>query len=493
MSPKKKKVVQFKQQDSDVSDKNDNEQNQNDQDEREEVDHEHVVEINAHHHGHNHNAVPSSSMASAAMINQGNDNTTTSDTSNNSNNSNNEQEELIWFKQEENWELTWPIWHMLPRHERKEMALKYGYNTIGEFEEYMSLKSAVGDSTSTTEKVGEQQLQKPYENHLIYNNSDDDNVNHVQQHEEHKQQLSLKKISKDLSDDDDEEDDSSSTSSSNNSQGAENLKVAELSINGTTETSANEQSDESTAGVILLMLPEELLHCIFEWLPIDVYGTLALLNSHWKSVTRTEFVYKRLCERTYLRQSKRKALHVSRFKNSYRLMLEQRPRVRTGGGVYVLKYAQVKKIQRDMWTEIPVGAVLETVYYRYCYFQEDGRVLYALTSRPPHEMFPRFWKMVIHNNNNKDDENEHHDKVAVWGTYQVQKNTVTVDATHPWHSVRMIMTIQDKNNMYGKFNALSFDKHWSSASANFDEYWSQDLVEYKVPHEVFRFVKDKRL
>mmetsp|Transcript_17355 Transcript_17355/g.20789 ORF Transcript_17355/g.20789 Transcript_17355/m.20789 type:complete len:103 (+) Transcript_17355:2-310(+) len=102
-------------------------------------------------------------------------------------------------------------------------------------------------------------------------------------------------------------------------------------------------------------------------------------------------------------------------------------------------------------------------------------------------MFPRFWKMVIHTDNE-----DQHDKAAVWGTYQVQKNTVTVNATHPWHSVRMVMTIQSQS-IFGKFNALSFDKHWSSASANFDEYWSQDLVEYKVPHEQFQFVKDKRL
>jgi F-box protein 9 len=102
----------------------------------------------------------------------------------------------------------------------------------------------------------------------------------------------------------------------------------------------------------ILVLPDELLHRVFDFLPVDTYASLALVSPHWKSFTRTEAVYKRLCERLYLNQSKRRALHVSRFGNSYRTMLERRPRVRAGGGVYVMKYARPKPIQRDMWTEV---------------------------------------------------------------------------------------------------------------------------------------------
>ena len=108
----------------------------------------------------------------------------------------------------------------------------------------------------------------------------------------------------------------------------------------------------------ILVLPDELLHKVFAWLPVDAYATLALVSPHWKAFTRTEAVYKRLCERLYLNQSKRRALHVSRFENSCRTMLEKRPRVRAGGGAYVLKYTQVKKIQRDMWTEVSDNNVL---------------------------------------------------------------------------------------------------------------------------------------
>ena len=33
------------------------------------------------------------------------------------------------------WELTWPIWHLLPRGERQAIASQHGMKTIGEFEE----------------------------------------------------------------------------------------------------------------------------------------------------------------------------------------------------------------------------------------------------------------------------------------------------------------------------------------------------------------------
>lgn len=50
-------------------------------------------------------------------------------------------------------------------------------------------------------------------------------------------------------------------------------------------------------------------------------------------------------------------LNPARFK-SWRNMLVTRPRVRTNG-VYVLETSYVKKPMRDMWTEVPMHAVLE--------------------------------------------------------------------------------------------------------------------------------------
>jgi F-box protein 9 len=57
--------------------------------------------------------------------------------------------------------------------------------------------------------------------------------------------------------------------------------------------------------------------------------------------------------------------------------------------------------------------VLESVYFRYLYFFEDGRVMYALTHAGPHEMIPRFRRMLIHGYGSKD-------KWGVWGQYQLR-------------------------------------------------------------------------
>ena len=134
------------------------------------------------------------------------------------------------------------------------------------------------------------------------------------------------------------------------------------------------------------------------------------------------------------------------------------------------------------FTQIPVGAILENVYYRYLYFQEDGRVLYALTSAAPHEMFRRLLKVC----RKKID-----DPAAVWGTYQVQKNNLTIVACQAWHTVKFDLTIV-ANSLFGKFGSLTMDRHLSSPSGCFED-WSNDRVEYDVPDETFRFVKDPRM
>lgn len=42
-----------------------------------------------------------------------------------------------------------------------------------------------------------------------------------------------------------------------------------------------------------LILPDEMLHLIFDWLPVHANATLALVSPHWKSFTKTESVYDR--------------------------------------------------------------------------------------------------------------------------------------------------------------------------------------------------------
>lgn len=220
---------------------------------------------------------------------------------------------------------------MLPRHERKALAQKHGYKTIGEFEEYMTLQKALDSD-----------VQQPYENNLTYPTFSPTTTTTVEE------EVSLKPKAKVV----EEEDDDASSTDERLEQEMESERINASDKLPTPEL--------LKVGGQILMLPDDMLHRIFDWLPCDAYATLALVSPHWKSFTRTEAVYKRLCERLYLNQSKRRALHVSRFDNSYRVMLEKRPRVRAGGGVYVLKYSKIKPIQRDMWTEVS-GKVSQSI------------------------------------------------------------------------------------------------------------------------------------
>lgn len=240
----------------------------------------------------------------------------------------------LWDREEEGWQMTWPIWHMLPRDERKALAHRHGYRTIGEFEEYMSLQQAVDDSGP--------QLQTPYKNEDIY--------------PKETLKVAAKKIEKENEDDDDDDADNSSTEGKPNDERQAPSCTEDLSL------------DELIKfGGKILMLHDEILHQVFAWLPVDAYATLAMVSPHWKHLTRTESVYRRLCERLYLNQSKRRQLYVSRFGGSYRRMLEQRPRVRAAGGCYVLKYSVVKKIQRDMWTEVCMNKCPSTSFTDRCW------------------------------------------------------------------------------------------------------------------------------
>jgi len=399
----------------------------------------------------------------------------------------------------ENWELTWPIWHLLSHGERKDIASRYGYKSIGEFEEEMTLRKAMGASGGSASDGS-----MAYDSSMVYEAEADprnyglptvaersvDDDPRLKRDTGVSDEDDGKPYARAVTDDENDNDDSSTTSEDSaveeESQSESGCVDADADADACADNEETKKERLKRGGPFLL-LPDETAHHILTYMDVDMYGVMALVSPHWRPFTRTEAVYKVLCERCYLNQSKRKALHVSRFGGSYRRMLETRPRVRTGG-VYVLKYSKVKKIQRDMWTEIPVGAILESVYYRYMYFFEDGRVLYALTSSPPHEMIPRFVKMNITGEK---------DKAAVWGRYEVQRNNVTIWASHPWHDVRFELRIipsdQKIEGARGIFTAMSFARHLSSASGNFDEYWSTDLVEYDVPTEYFRFLRDWRL
>jgi len=84
---------------------------------------------------------------------------------------------------------------------------------------------------------------------------------------------------------------------------------------------------------------------------------------------------------------------------------------------------------------------------------------------------------------------------AIFGTYQIQKDIVTVDIEHPWHHVKLVLRVLEDGAALakGRFWALQFEKHQSSVSNDFDEYWSRDLVEYDVPKQPFQFLRNWRL
>ena len=122
-------------------------------------------------------------------------------------------------------------------------------------------------------------------------------------------------------------------------------------------------------------------------------------------------------------------------------------------------------------------------YYRYLYFQEDGRVLYALSSDPPYEMFRRFLSTCL---------TREPDKQAVWGTYEVSKTTVTITAKQPWQHLKIVVNIDLNDSTHGRYGILTFDEHVASYNGDFSD-WSPSRTVFDVPSEPFRFVKHRRL
>ena len=139
--------------------------------------------------------------------------------------------------------------------------------------------------------------------------------------------------------------------------------------------------------------------------------------------------------------------------------------------------------------------VLVNVYYRYLYFFEDGRVMYALTHISPMEMIPRFSKMLLHGYGSKD-------KWGVWGRYQIKKDIVRVWASQAWTDVCFQLKVIKSNRVLhydsgdkGVCTTMKLEDHMTSISSNFDDD-SNDLVRYDLPsgeQSYFRFLRDRRL
>jgi hypothetical protein len=150
------------------------------------------------------------------------------------------------------------------------------------------------------------------------------------------------------------------------------------------------------------------------------------------------------------------------------------------------------------------------VYYRYVYFLEDGRCLYALTPSAPHEIFRRLVKICCSSPVGKHQTaplpppattagSSTAEDCVVWGRYEIHKNKVIVDARQPWQYVRLELSIQPHVTMHGRFGYLSFDRHMTSTrpmrrySANHNPASDENTINYEVPDKPFRFIPCKDL
>ena len=345
--------------------------------------------------------------------------------------------------------LTWPIWHLLSLAEKEEIAARRGLS-VGVFEEEINLQRAT--------ELSEEPQNESHRYVSAFQTMESDTREYIE-----------------YVDDDNDND----TSSENDDNESSIDYVDPTQQDALSNVRPSEDDVESGHGGAMCLLPDEILFRIMLYIDVDTFGIMAMVSPHWKFFTTSEYAFKILCERSYLNQSKRKVLNLQRW-GSYRNMFINRPRVRLNG-MYVLKYKHIKKIERNMWTEIPMGAILEQIYYRYLCFQEDGYVLYALTASPPYDMIPRFAKMK---------RSQNIDKQAVVGRYEISKYDIKVWTSHRWSDIRLDLSIIAgyPHRRVSNFTELKLVRHRLSQSGDFDH--SDDVVNLQVPTEkMFRFVR----
>ena len=192
------------------------------------------------------------------------------------------------------WELTWPIWHMLPRDERRAIATKHGMKSIGEFEEYMSLTRAVDES----EVVVGGQKSGVMSTHSVEVFRDVDEVEDLTSRMEG---VSVRESAgvagataewhppfvEDIAEGND--DSSVSSSEDDNKPTANEQPQPE-------EVDLESHLEHIKLAGLPCGLPDEILHKCFSFLPVDDYSPLALVSPHWSRFTRCESLYKTLCE-----------------------------------------------------------------------------------------------------------------------------------------------------------------------------------------------------
>jgi F-box protein 9 len=232
------------------------------------------------------------------------------------------------------WQLTWPIWHLLPHVERKRIASDYGMS-VGQFEEFASLQEAMGHSLPTCKAAMG-----------VNHPTSSDSLTHKAPRAVFIKEDQAEGGGNDIS--------PSPLLPSTLESNAKTYDCMILIDNETNRTKKTTNSNTTQSSLLLTMIPEDLIHKILAFLTVDTYGVCRRVCSLLEQMTTKEVSYKIRCERIYSNQTRsRGVMRMERWNYSYRNMWRNRPRVLTGGGLYLLKYSHIKPIQRDMWTEVP--------------------------------------------------------------------------------------------------------------------------------------------
>jgi len=163
----------------------------------------------------------------------------------------------------DSWELTWPIWHMLPPSERKQIAKEYGFHNIGDFEESLTFSRALLVNMEKLDPFDNSQL------HDLENRPETYDLPIVTERHEEKEQEKIQ-----------------NSSNGEDSQCSEDLDHKFSRINDEKKVQCAHQ-DVLNSDDAEILIPSDglIIQQIFPSLSIHRYATFALVLSRWTDNT----------------------------------------------------------------------------------------------------------------------------------------------------------------------------------------------------------------
>ncbi len=146
----------------------------------------------------------------------------------------------------------------------------------------------------------------------------------------------------------------------------------------------------------LSALPLNLVEDTLAYLDQDSLDMLKLLNHNWRNFMQSERIWRRFCDRIYVKPAFRpvqcRAGALPRQFASWYEAGQKRPRVRVDTGVYILRHMYFRDPgPRTPWTKAEdYKPFLDCRHYRYFLFKPTGELLYCSTPLAPHLMRPKF-------------------------------------------------------------------------------------------------------